>query len=169
MLRAIPPVAAEACFALKGGTAINLFVRDMPRLSVDIDLAYLPVDEPRDTALKKSSEALGRIAAAIKKTIPGARVQESRAQKSDRVTRLIVVRGQTRIKIEPNEVIRGSVFPVEERELTRRAEDIFKRSVTARTLSVADLYGGILLMRVQTVCTSSIPVTVRPRLSGQRS
>ncbi len=39
MLRAIPHVAAEACFALKGGTAINLFVRDMPRLSVDIDLA----------------------------------------------------------------------------------------------------------------------------------
>lgn len=50
MLRAIPDVAAESCFALKGGTAINLFVRDMPRLSVDIDLSYLPVDEPRETA-----------------------------------------------------------------------------------------------------------------------
>ena len=62
MLKTIPHVAAESCFALKGGTAINLFVRDMPRLSVDIDLAYLPVDEPRETALKKSSEALGRIA-----------------------------------------------------------------------------------------------------------
>ncbi len=34
------------CFALKGGTAINLFIRNMPRLSVDIDLAYLPI-EPR--------------------------------------------------------------------------------------------------------------------------
>jgi hypothetical protein len=51
MLKTIPHVAAETCFALKGGTAINLFVRDMPRLSVDIDLAYLPVDEPRETAL----------------------------------------------------------------------------------------------------------------------
>ena len=40
-------VAAETCFPLKGGTAINLFVRDMPRLSVDIDLTYLPVDELR--------------------------------------------------------------------------------------------------------------------------
>ena len=84
MLRAIPHVAAESCFALKGGTAINLFVRDMPRLSVDIDLAYLPVDEPRETALKKSSEALGRIAAAIKKAIPGTRVQESRAREPER-------------------------------------------------------------------------------------
>ena len=142
MLRVIPHVAAETCFALKGGTAINLFVRDMPRLSVDIDLAYLPVDEPRETALKKISEALGRIAAAIKKVIPGAKVQESRAQEPVRVTRLIVATGQTRIKIEPNEVIRGSVFLVEERELTRSAEDLFELSVTARTLSIADLYGG---------------------------
>ncbi len=144
MVRAIPHVTAETCFALKGGTAINLFVRDMPRLSVDIDLAYLPVGEARETALKKSSEALGRIAAAITKTIPGARVRESRVQKPERVTRLIVATGQTRIKIEPNEVIRGSVFPAEERELTRRAEDLFERSVTARTLSLADLYGGKL-------------------------
>lgn len=144
MLRAIPHVAAETCFALKGGTAINLFVRDMPRLSVDIDLAYLPVDEPRETALKKLSDALSRIAAAIKKTITGAKVQESRAQKPERVTRLIVATGQARMKIEPNEVIRGAVFPTEERELTRRAEDLFELSVTARTLSVADLYGGKL-------------------------
>lgn len=71
MLRTIPCITAETCLALKGGTAINLFVRDMPRLSVDIDLAYLPVDEPRETALKKMTEALGRIAAAIKRTIPG--------------------------------------------------------------------------------------------------
>jgi Nucleotidyl transferase AbiEii toxin, Type IV TA system len=85
MLKTIPHVAAENCFALKGGTAINLFVRDMPRLSVDIDLAFLPVDEPRETALKKSAEALGRIATAIKKTITGTRVQESRAREPERV------------------------------------------------------------------------------------
>lgn len=144
VLRAIPYVAAETCFALKGGTAINLFVRDMPRLSVDIDLAYLPVDAPRETALKEIGQALGRIAVAIKKAIPGTKVQESRGRKPPRVTKLIVATGQARIKIEPNEVIRGSVFPVEERELTRRAEDLFELSVTAATLSVADLYGGKL-------------------------
>jgi predicted nucleotidyltransferase component of viral defense system len=144
MLRAIPHVAAESCFALKGGTAINLFVRDMPRLSVDIDLTYLPVDEPRETALKKISEALSRIAAAIRKTVPGSKVQESRAQKPERIAKLVVAAGQTRIKIEPNEVIRGTVFPAEERELTPRAEELFELAVTARTLSVADLYGGKL-------------------------
>jgi predicted nucleotidyltransferase component of viral defense system len=144
MLKTIPHVAAESCFALKGGTAINLFVRDMPRLSVDIDLAYLPVDEPRETALKKSSEALGRIAAAIKKAITGTRVQESRAGEPARVIRLIVSTGATRIKIEPNEIIRGSVFPSEERELSPGAEDLFELSVSARALSLADLYGGKL-------------------------
>jgi predicted nucleotidyltransferase component of viral defense system len=144
MLKAIPHVAAETCFALKGGTAINLFVREMPRLSVDIDLTYLPVDEPRNTALKRMSDALDRIAIAIKKAIVGSRVQETRAQNPDRLTRLTVAVGPIRIKIEPNEVIRGSVFPAQERELTRRAEDMFELSVTAQTLSLADLYGGKL-------------------------
>lgn len=41
----LPLVAVEEFFALKGGTAINLFVRDMPRLSIDIDLVYLPKEE----------------------------------------------------------------------------------------------------------------------------
>ena len=142
MLKTIPHVAAETCFALKGGTAINLFVRDMPRLSVDIDLTYLPVEELRDTALNNMSDALARIAVSIKKAIPGTRVQESRGQSRERVTKLIVSTGPTRIKIEPNEVIRGSVYPPEERELTARAEELFELAVAAQTLSLADLYGG---------------------------
>jgi predicted nucleotidyltransferase component of viral defense system len=142
MLKTIPHVAAETCFALKGGTAINLFVRDMPRLSVDIDLAYVPVEEPRETALKKISEALRRIAVALKRAIPGVKIQENQGHEPKRITKLIVAASQTRIKIEPNEVIRGSVFPSEDRELTQRAENMFERWVTARLLSVPDLYGG---------------------------
>ena len=144
MLKAIPHVAAERNFALKGGTAINLFVRAMPRLSVDIDLTYLPVDEARETALRNMSAALDRIADGIKKSIPATRVQETHAKNPDRVTRLTVAMGATRIKIEPNEVIRGAVFPAEDRDLTRRAEDLFELSVTAQTLSLADLYAGKL-------------------------
>jgi predicted nucleotidyltransferase component of viral defense system len=144
MLKTLPHVAAESCFALKGGTAINLFVRNMPRLSVDIDLAYLPVNESRDTALGNMSDALVRIAAGIKKTIAGARVQEIHGRGPERVIRLIVSLGATRIKIEPNEVIRGSVYPAEECQLTPRVEELFELSVTAQTLSLADLYGGKL-------------------------
>ena len=50
LIRTLPLVAEETCFALKGGTAINLFIRNMPRLSVDIDLTYLPV-QPRAESL----------------------------------------------------------------------------------------------------------------------
>jgi len=144
MLRTIPHVASEACFAIKGGTAINFFVRDMPRLSVDIDLTYLPVDEPREVALKKISDALDRIAAVIETTITGVKVQKSRAQKPARLTKLFVAKGPTRIKIEPNDIIRGSVFPTEDRELSLHAETLFELSVRAQTLSMADLYGGKL-------------------------
>ncbi len=60
LLKVLPFVALEPCFALKGGTAINLFVRNMPRLSVDIDLSYLPMDD-RDAALSNIEESLYRI------------------------------------------------------------------------------------------------------------
>lgn len=51
LLRVIPEIAKESCFALHGGTAINLFIRDLPRLSVDIDLTYLPIED-RDSSIK---------------------------------------------------------------------------------------------------------------------
>jgi hypothetical protein len=68
-------VTEEECFAPKGGTAINLFVRDLPRLSVDIDLTYLPV-EPRPESLSNIDAAMKRIAAKIKAAIPGAQIIE---------------------------------------------------------------------------------------------
>jgi predicted nucleotidyltransferase component of viral defense system len=143
MLRVMPHVAAEDCFALKGGTAINLFVRDMPRLSVDIDLTYLPL-EPRDTTLANIGEALHRIAAAIRKTVPGATVQEVRARGAKHISKLTVSTAEATIKIEPNLVLRGTVFSPEERELSEQAELLFEASATANTLAVADLYGGKL-------------------------
>ncbi len=143
MLRVIPHVAAETCFALKGGTAINLFLRDMPRLSVDIDLTYLPL-EPRPIAVRNIGAALARIASAICATVPGTTVQESRSRGATPIAKLFVRTAEATIKIEPNHVLRGAVFPTQERDLSEAAEVLFELSVTARTLSVADLYGGKL-------------------------
>ena len=70
LLQVIPHIAIEKTLALKGGTAINLFLRNMPRLSVDIDLTYLPLDN-RETALANISDSLGRIRERITKSIPG--------------------------------------------------------------------------------------------------
>jgi predicted nucleotidyltransferase component of viral defense system len=143
MIRVMPHVAAEECFVLKGGTAINLYVRDMPRLSVDIDLTYLPL-EPRDTALANISEALQRIATAIRRTVPGVTVQEIRARGAEHVSKLTVSTAEATIKIEPNLVLRGTVFSPMERELSEQAEILFEASATANTLAVADLNGGKL-------------------------
>src|SRR5437879_3989257 len=73
LLKVLPEVAKEASLALHGGTAINLFIRDMPRLSVDIDLTYLPVED-RVTTIQHITEALGRIKANLEGNIPGVTV-----------------------------------------------------------------------------------------------
>ncbi len=143
MLRVMPHVAAAECFALKGGTAINLFVRDMPRLSVDIDLTYLPLDS-RDTALANIGEALQRIAAAIRRTVSGVTVHKIRTRGAEHISKLTVSTAGATIKIEPNLVLRGTVFTPVERELSEQAEIMFEASVTANTLAVVDLYGGKL-------------------------
>ena len=54
----LPMGGREACFALKGGTAINLFVRDMPRLSVDLDLVFPDHALPRERALASIQKAM---------------------------------------------------------------------------------------------------------------
>jgi predicted nucleotidyltransferase component of viral defense system len=76
LIKIVPLVAAEPAFALKGGTAINLFLRDTPRVSVDIDLTYVPIKN-RAASLKEIDAAMKRIAAAIEHGVPGAKVNAS--------------------------------------------------------------------------------------------
>jgi hypothetical protein len=51
LLEIMPYVAKESVFALKGGSAINMFYNNIPRLSVDLDLVYLPTDEHTEAIL----------------------------------------------------------------------------------------------------------------------
>jgi predicted nucleotidyltransferase component of viral defense system len=143
LVRTLPFVAEESCFALKGGTAINLFIRDMPRLSVDIDLIYLPVED-RATSLQAIEGALLRIAGRIKFGIPGARVTETRTRGENALTRLLVASGQAQIKIEVTPVIRGCVYPVSTRQVAPRVEAAFGFA-EMQLVSFADLYAGKLV------------------------
>src|SRR4030042_172741 len=141
LLRVLPFVNEEEIFALKGGTAINFFLRELPRLSVDIDLTYLPVND-RETALIDIGKALLRISERIEKTIPGVRAFFKKDHEFDIVAGLLIRRGDATIKVEPNRVLRGSAFPTETRPLCQKAQDHFELSIEARTLSFEDLYGG---------------------------
>src|SRR5580700_7477794 len=107
LIKTVPLVAAESCFALKGGTAINLFIRDMPRLSVDIDLTYVPV-APRAESLAAIDAAMKRIAARVRKAIPDAQVVMAGTEGA--ITRLIVRQGGVQTKVEVTPVLRGCVY-----------------------------------------------------------
>lgn len=140
LIKTIPLVAAETCFALKGGTAINLFVRDMPRLSVDIDLTYLPVAD-RAASLKEIDAGMRRIADAIGSGIPGARVSPSTLQGENCVTKLIVRADGVQIKIEVTPVLRGCVYESATRSVSARVEDQFGFA-EIQVVSFPDLYAG---------------------------
>jgi predicted nucleotidyltransferase component of viral defense system len=139
LTRILPLVAAEPCFALKGGTAINLFIRDMPRLSVDIDLVYLPADD-RETALARTAQALSRIADAVKTAMPRAEIIRSYEQQNDAL-RLFVDDDGVRVKIELSPVLRGSVFAPELRAVSAAVEERYGFA-EMQLLSLPDLYAG---------------------------
>ena len=143
LMQTIPAVAEEKDFALKGGTAINLFVRDMPRLSVDIDLTFLPV-MPRDESLTAIEAALVRIKKRIEESVADVRVFESR-QNDGSLTRLIVQdKNKTQIKIEVTPVLRGCVFAPETRAVSEAVEDEFGFA-EIQVVSFADLYAGKIM------------------------
>ena len=104
LVQTLTHIAKAQQFALKGGTALNLFIHDLPRLSVDIDLTYIPVND-RKTALKQIKDSLSKIASDIEHNIKGAKASHTTEHK-------IVVRHHgVQIKIELSPVLRGCVHP----------------------------------------------------------
>lgn len=141
LMRLLPIVARESCFALKGGTAINLFVRSLPRLSVDIDLMYLPMHE-RPKALAEIDAAMKRIEAAALEELPGARVSENVSEGT--ILRLLVMADGTQVKIEVSPVLRGVVHEPSTIPVTEAVEEAFGYAETS-VVSFADLYAGKLV------------------------
>jgi predicted nucleotidyltransferase component of viral defense system len=139
LLRVLPYVAKEESFALKGGTAINLFVRDMPRFSVDIDLTHLPF-LARDEALQEISDALRRVKSQLERTIPG--VTATVAQSGGQEAKLICGSAEATIKIEVNTAMRGHLWPARKLQITQAAQDEFGKSAVVSIVSDGELYGG---------------------------
>lgn len=138
LVRILPLLDSEKCFALKGGTAINLFYRELPRLSVDIDLLYLPFDG-REEAIANIREALTRLSDLIKKTIPQTQIQNTHEQSN--ALRLIIQQEDIRIKVELSPVIRGTVFPTIRMEVCEPVEREFGYA-EIQVASLPDLFAG---------------------------
>jgi predicted nucleotidyltransferase component of viral defense system len=136
LLKVLPEVAKEACFALYGGTAINLFIRDMPRLSVDIDLIYIPIED-RTTSLTNISAALGRIGSNIKTVI-----RDSRVAHREDAGKLQISADGADIKLEVNIVARGTLAVPQKMTLCAKAQEEFDAFCAIQVVPFGQLYGG---------------------------
>ncbi len=136
LLDVLPQVAKEDCFALYGGTAINLFARNMPRLSIDIDLTYLPIED-RATTLQNISSALVRIKENVEKALPNICIQHKKE-----MGKLIIEQQRIGIKLEVNLVGRGTIKTPISMMLCDRVQDIYDVFTVVNVVPLGQLYGG---------------------------
>jgi predicted nucleotidyltransferase component of viral defense system len=136
LLQVIPVVAQESCFALHGGTAINLFVRDMPRVSVDIDLTYIPLED-RETTLSNIAKALDSIRLKLQKNDSSLQVEH----KQD-IAKLLINNREAVIKLEVNHVGRGVIGETLKRSLCMKAQEEFDVFCAIPVVPLGQLFGG---------------------------
>lgn len=137
LLRILPFVTDEECFAIHGGTAINLFVKNLYRLSVDIDVTYIPLED-RKASIEHINEALLRIAEKARRHFRDIRI----IPRLD-ICKITCERRGCQVKIEVNQTKRGLVCgDAELHPLCDRAQELFGMEVDARIVSMPQLYGG---------------------------
>lgn len=142
LLAIAPAVFQSPRFALKGGTALNLFLQDMPRLSVDIDVVFTDHTLDREAALRAISADLKAVKSAI--SAMGYRADLPTTKSGDDV-KLFVTGNGSRIKVEVNVVFRGTVLPVTRLPLIAMAQELFTTDIILPVLDTAELYGSKLV------------------------
>jgi len=127
MLEVAPDVFRSSHFAMKGGTALNFFVQDLPRISVDIDVVYAKHEVGREKALAEIGAELIAIQRRLISRGIGAEIAST---KTGDETKIFARRGREEVKIEINYVFRGALLPVENRPLVKAASDLFTTSLS---------------------------------------
>ncbi len=139
LLDTLPFIFSEGGFALKGGTAINFFLQNMPRMSVDIDLVYTGIEE-RDSALESIESKLNVIADTLRSKLSlDVRLSGSG---SDHESKLFITKEKAIVKVEVNHVFRNSVYPIVNSTLSKFAQEKFSRSITIPMLDPDELYAS---------------------------
>jgi hypothetical protein len=142
MLAIAPAVFRSPHFALKGGTALNLFVQDMPRLSIDIDVVFTDHTLDREAALRAIAADLKDIKSAI--SAMGHRAVLPTTKSGDEV-KLVIAGNGVQVKVEVNFVFRGTVLPVVQLPLAPTAQELFTTDIALPVLDTAELYGSKLV------------------------
>ena len=142
LLDIAPVVFATPHFAIKGGTALNLFLHDLPRLSVDIDVVFTDHSLDREAALQAIAAELSAISQKLEAM--GYELRQRRNSASNE-SKLMVVGPLAEVKVEVNEVFRGTLLPLQQRPLSPATEKEFTQAVTLPLLATAELYGSKLV------------------------
>lgn len=160
LLESVPAIFETPHFAMKGGTAINLFVENMPRLSVDIDVVYTNHQATREEALKSIS---GGLDATRKRLTKAGLESEVSATKDGDEIKLFIRRGRNQVKVEVNHVFRGTVLPVETWQLGKEARKLFTTELSVPALAASELYGSKLVAATSCQTMSRTPDVGKPR------
>jgi predicted nucleotidyltransferase component of viral defense system len=139
VLDTLPEIAKEKTLALHGGTAINLFIRNMPRLSVDIDLTYTEILD-RESSLNDIIKSLKQIKARLNEIKPDivTEIQEDNLK-------LLLSHRQAQIKLEVNQINRGCIADVETKALCRKAQEEFESFCEINVVPYSQLFGGKII------------------------
>lgn len=141
LLDCLPVLKEQDTFALKGGTAINFFIQNLPRLSVDIDLTYIKRN-PREIAHKEIEIGLRELGEQIKNRNKNYRIKELKTT-DGRLHKIVIQHNETKIKIEPNFIMRGTLHPVIKMNIVKAIEDRFEYSIKdIPILAKSELYAG---------------------------
>lgn len=140
LVRILPYIAKHDCFALKGGTAINLFVRNLLRLSIDIDLVYIPIAD-RNSSLSHMDRELRMIVNELKKQILDMAVIVPPLQGNDFIFKIVAQHQNAHVKVEVSPVGRGVVFNVASKDICAKAQEEFGFA-SMNVVSFEDLYAG---------------------------
>jgi Uncharacterized conserved protein len=135
-------IAKEENLALHGGTAINLFHLNMPRLSVDIDLTFFPFSDNRNADLNKIRQSLEFVKNRLKTTFPHIRFEDEK--RAEEELKLLCTKDNAIVKVEVNQINRGLIAEPCTKILCSRAENEFDRFCEIKTVSIGQLWGGKL-------------------------
>lgn len=141
LIDSLPSIFSDDTFALKGGTAINLFYQNLPRFSVDVDLAYTNRNDDRNTSLSKIASKLLEISEDLKNI--GIDTDKSRFEKD--TTKLVLQRNGYSVKVEVNHVFRGTINAPVRLGLSQKAEEMFMSEGEALVMAKDELYAGKLV------------------------
>jgi len=142
LLKILPYLRNQDQFIIKGGTAINLFYRNLPRVSVDIDLTYRTI-ENRSLAIKSITQGLKTLELLIKKRLPNAKTNKQLSKNKEYIRKLLISDGNSIVKIEPNYIFRGHLFDTSLLAIATRVTEEFGVLIDkVPVASFSDVYAG---------------------------